>query len=61
MKKKMNNVKDFANGVFSLFVVGSIGYSSFIIWSGLDGNLPKLLTAPALIWAALVLVNRFTR
>lgn len=61
MKKKINNIKDFTNGVFSLFVVGSVGYMSFIIWSGLEGNLPKLLTAPALIWASLVLVNRFTK
>lgn len=61
MKKKIKNIKDFQMGIFSLFVVGSVGWMSFIIWSGLDGNLPKVLTAPALIWASLVLVNRFTR
>lgn len=61
MKKKVNNIKEFTNGIFSLFVVGSVGYMAFIIWAGLDDPISKALTAPALIWAGLVLVNRFTR
>lgn len=61
MSKKVNNIKDKTNGVLQLFVVGSIGYMAFIIWSGLDDPISKLLTAPALAWAALVLIAKFTK
>lgn len=59
--KNINSKKQTAEGVLNLLVVASIGFMGFIVITGLDDPISKALTAPALIWAGLVLVNRFTR
>lgn len=59
--KKTHNIKQFGQGVFQLFVVGSIGFMAYIVITGMSNPIAQALTAPALIWAGLVLVNRFTK
>lgn len=59
--KKNINLKSKTNGILQLFVVASIGFMGFVILTGLDDPISKALTAPALIWASLVLVQRFTK
>jgi flagellar basal body-associated protein FliL len=64
MKKENNNktdVKTFIIGVGSLLVIASIAAMVAIIWLGTDGVISRLLTVPAMIFAALQLVNRFTK
>lgn len=48
-------------GVLQLFVVASISYSSYIVIMGTDGLVPKLLVAPQIAWAVIILVIRFTK
>lgn len=59
--KKPNNKKDSIIGVLQLFTVISIGYMSYIVILGTEGLAPKIMTVPAIAWAATVLVKRFTK
>lgn len=59
--KKDRQLKQKTTGILQLFVVASIGFMAFIVITGLDDVVSKVLTVPALLWAALVLVQRFTK
>lgn len=59
--KKDNNRKEQILGILQLFVVASILFMAYIVIQGLDDPISKALTAPALIWAGLVLVAKFTK
>lgn len=48
-------------GVLQLFVVASISYSSYIVIMGTDGLIPKLLIAPQIAWATVILITKFTK
>lgn len=61
-KPKRNiNLKKATSGVFELFVVASVAYSSTVIWLGTDGYISKILVIPAMLWATLKLVQRFAK
>lgn len=60
-ERKKHNYKNAFNGVGMLFVVASIGFMSGIIYLGTDDYISKLLTVPAVIFAALELVKKFTK
>lgn len=47
--------------LLELFVVASIAYMSVVIWMGTDGYEAKALTAPAVIWATLKLIQKFSK
>lgn len=55
------NRKEQIVGALELFVVCSIGFMSFIVITGLEDVVSKLLTIPALVWAVMKLVTKFTR
>lgn len=59
--KKDYQLKAKVRGILELFVVASIGFMAYVVITGLDDPVSKALTAPALVWAGLVLVNRFTK
>lgn len=68
MTKKDNNTKPKKqrsfNGLFGaleLFVVLSIAYMAFVVITGLDDVVSKVLTAPAVAWAVFKLVQRFVK
>lgn len=62
-KKKFDKAKAKSafNGVAMLFVVASITFMSVIIYMGTDDLVSKALTAPAVAFAALELVKRFSK
>lgn len=60
-KKKNIKLKATTQGILELFVVCSIAYSTTVIALGTEGYISVALTAPAVLWAGLVLVKRFTR
>lgn len=55
--------KDFSKiwNVLLLFVVVSVCYMAYVVILGTSGWIPKAMTAPALLWAAGVLVRQFTK
>jgi hypothetical protein len=59
--KKLDKAKVAMNGVVMLFVVASIVFMSVIIYMGTDDLVSKALTAPAVAFAALELVKRFSK
>lgn len=59
--KKMDKAKVAMNGVAMLFVVASIAFMSVIIYMGTDDLTSKALTAPAVAFAVLELVKRFSK
>ena len=63
MKKQPTKTKSDINvvGILELFVVGSIGFMAFIVINGLEDPISKALTLPALIWAVMKLVTKFTK
>lgn len=61
-KKNRKSFKGFGFGILGmllLLVVMSIAYSSYIVWFGTTGVMPKVLLAPQLIFAAAVLIAVF--
>lgn len=53
-----------ANGIIGLLlllVVLSVAYSSYVVWFGTTGLVPKIMLAPQLIFAAAVLVWKFNK
>lgn len=48
-------------GILELFVVVSIGYMGYLTVLGTDGIAPKVMTVPALLFGAVVLVRKFTK
>lgn len=63
MKKQPTKNKTDINivGILELFVCASIGFMAFIVITGLEDPISKLLTVPALVWAAVKLVTKFTK
>jgi hypothetical protein len=53
--------KSIFNGVAMLFVIASISAMSVIIWLGTDGIISRVLTVPAILFAAVQAVVRFTK
>lgn len=60
-EKKDRQLGNRAMGIFQLFVVGSIGFMSYIVFMGMQDPVSQALTIPALLWAGGVLVQRFTK
>lgn len=58
--KKSKSYKLKTVGIMQLFVIVSIAYMAYVVILGTDGIVPKVMCAPALIWATLILVLRFT-
>jgi hypothetical protein len=59
--KKDYKLKEKTNGVFTLFVVASIGFMAYMVILGTEDVVSKVLTAPALVWAVIQLVIRFSK
>lgn len=55
--------RDFSKltGMLELFVVASASYMAYIVILGTEGLTPKVLTAPALIWVVVKLVQKFMK
>lgn len=47
-------------GVFQLFVLASIAYSTYVVYLGTDGTAPKVMLIPQALWATLLAVQKFT-
>lgn len=61
-KKAGKNTKDKRNaiiGLLLLLVVMSVAYSTYVVWFGTTGLVPKILLAPQMIFAAAVLIWKF--
>lgn len=61
--KKTKTKKDYkgVKGILELFVCASIGFMAYIVLLGVDDTISKVLTIPALMWVAVILVQRFTK
>lgn len=64
-KRSMSNAVATAQRVIIntglLLIVLSIAYSSYTVWFGTDGLAPKVLIAPQIVFAAVILVNKFNK
>lgn len=47
-------------GMLQIFVLVSIAYSTYIVALGTHGYAPKIMLIPQALWAAILLVRRFT-
>lgn len=62
MKAKKTNKSDInVVGILQLFAVASVLFMAYIVNMGLDDVVSKLLTIPALIWAVVVLLGKFSK
>lgn len=59
--RKNYNIKQKTTGIAELFVIASIGFMAYVVILGVDDPISKLLTLPAVVWAALRLVLHFTK
>lgn len=62
--KAAKNTKGMRNaiiGLLLLMVVTSIAYSSYVVWFGTTGVVPKIMLAPQMIFAAAVLIWKFNK
>ena len=57
--KKPSRIIPRIQGIAMLFVILSVGFSSYLIFKGTDDNLPKILIAPQVIFASYQLVKKF--
>lgn len=57
--KKSNGKRNAIIGMLLLLVVMSVSYSSYVVWFGTTGVVPKVLLAPQMIFAAAVLIWKF--
>lgn len=48
-------------GILLLFVVASIGYSTYVVYFGTEGVAPKLMLIPQAVFAVVELVKRFSK
>lgn len=55
----LDTLKNVIIGIGQLLVVVSIIYSSTVIWMGTDGVIPKVMISPAIVMAALIVVDNF--
>ena len=60
-KKQSGSAVNGIIGLGMLFVISSIAYTTAVIWLGTEGYVSKVLTAPQVIFALIVLVKRFTK
>lgn len=60
-KAKKNINLTGAKGILELLVIASIGFMSFIVLTGLDDTMSKLLCVPALVWAVVKLIYKFAK
>lgn len=63
-KSSKENNKNKYNGIIGLLmllVVLSIAYSTYVVWFGTTGLVPKILLAPQIIFAAVILVQKFNK
>lgn len=60
-KKQSGSAVNGIIGLGMLFVIASIAYTTAVIWLGTEGYTSKVLTAPQVIFALIVLVKRFTK
>lgn len=58
--KNSNGKQNAIIGVLLLLVVLSIAFSSYIVWFGTQGLASKIMLAPQMIFAAVVLVWKFS-
>ena len=58
--KKSYNIKSNTVGILQLFVIASISYSTYVVALGVDGWIPKLMLVPQVLWAAMLLLQKFT-
>lgn len=63
VKPKKDNKQLLAGimGLLQLFVVASIVYTTAIILMGSEGLVPKVLTIPQSVYAAVVVFKRFVK
>ena len=47
-------------GMLQVFVIVSICYSTFVVYEGTQGYAPKVMLIPQALWAALLIVKKFT-
>mgnify|MGYP006359308225 CR=1 FL=1 len=64
--KKDEGVKtprDFSKltGMLQLFVLASIGYSTYIVFLGTDGIAPKVMLIPQAVFAVVLAIQKFTK
>ncbi len=61
--KKVTKSRDFSkiNGVLQLFVLVSIGYSTYVVFLGTEGIGPKLMLIPQALYGAYLAVIKFTK
>lgn len=59
--KKARNIKANTVGIAQLFVIASICYSTYVVALGTSGWIPKAMLVPQALWAALLLIQKFTR
>lgn len=59
--KTKGNKRNGIIGMLLLLVVMSVAYSSYVVWFGTTGLVPKIMLAPQMIFAAAVLVWKFNK
>lgn len=59
--KKVRNYNTKVTGVMQLFVIASVAYMGYVVILGTDGIAPKVMTIPALIWATVLAIQKFTK
>lgn len=47
--------------LLELFVIVSVAYMTVVIYMGTEGLEPKIMTAPAVVWAAVKTLIRFSK
>lgn len=63
-KPKVNKLKAIKTAICDislLLVVASISFLGYTVWFGTNGMINKVLAAPAILFAAKVLVTKFTK
>ena len=59
--KITNNKANGIIGLLMLLVVLSIAYSTYVVWFGTTGLTAKILLAPQLVFAAVILIKKFNK
>jgi hypothetical protein len=55
------DVKNVIIGISLLLVVASITYADVVIWTGTTGIVPKIMTIPSGVFAAVLILNKFVK
>ena len=50
-----------AGGIFMAFVVASVAYSTYVVFAGTTGLVPKLMLIPQATFAALIVLYKFAK